>query len=123
MIEKYKHPLLFYSLATLIPWSFWMVAGYISHLTPHTDENLRVASVVAFVGLLGPPLFAYGFIRRDDVLWKDVMSRFFNFRAVRPVYLLLACLLMPASILLAQAVSLLFGYSPEQFVITGHFTF
>jgi len=30
---------------------------------------------------------------------------------------------MPASILLAQAVSLLFGYSASQFVITGHFTF
>ena len=30
---------------------------------------------------------------------------------------------MLASILLAQAVSLLFGYSADQFVITGHFTF
>ena len=30
---------------------------------------------------------------------------------------------MLGSILLAQAISLLFGYSPSQFVITGHFTF
>jgi uncharacterized protein len=30
---------------------------------------------------------------------------------------------MPVSILLAMAISLIFGYSPPQFVITGHFTF
>ena len=38
-------------------------------------------------------------------------------------YYLTACLLIPASILCAMAISLLFGYSPSQFIITGHYTF
>jgi hypothetical protein len=123
IIEKYKHPVLFYCLATLIPWAFWFAAGYISHITPHSDQYLEMASVVAFVGLLGPVAVSYWLIRKDPELRADVYGRFFNFRSVKPVYIIIACCLMPASILLAQAVSLLFGYSASQFVITGQFTF
>ena len=123
MIEKYQHPVRFYVLATTIPWFLWFLAGYISHMEPYADEYLQAASVVAFIGLLGPLGIAGWLILRNKALRADVMARFFNFRSVRPVYLVLACTLMPASILLAQAVSLWFGYSPAQFVITGHFTF
>lgn len=123
MIGKYKHPLLFYVLATIIPWFFWFVAGYVSHVTPYSDQSLRIASIVAFIGLLGPVGVSYWLIRNDHDLLGDVFGRFFNFRSVKPVYIALACLLMPASILLAQAISLLFGHSASQFVITGHFTF
>ena len=123
MINKYKHPLLFYFLATLIPWLLWFLAGYISHLTPHSDDNLEIASVTAFIGLLGPVAVAWWLIRKDPQLRHDVYSRFFNFSSVKPVYIIVACCLMPVSILLAQAISLLFGYSSSQFVITGHFTF
>ncbi|MDH5712070.1 MAG: CPBP family intramembrane metalloprotease, partial [Gammaproteobacteria bacterium] len=80
-------------------------------------------SAVAFIGLLGPVAVSYWLISRDAALRADVYSRFFNFSAVRPVYIVIACGLMPASILLAQAISLLFGYSASQFVITGGFTF
>lgn len=123
MIEKYKHPVLFYCLATIIPWTFWFAAGFISHITPYANHYLNIASVVAVIGLLGPAGVAYWFIRRDPELWADVSSRFFNFKSIKPIYIFLACFLMPVSILLAQAISLLFGYSASQFVITGHFTF
>jgi len=123
MIEKYRHPLLFYSLATVIPWAFWFAAGSISNITPLSDDNLRIASVVAFLGLLGPVAVSFWLISRDSELRADVYGRFFNFGAARPIHVLAACCLMPASILLAQAVSLLFGYSASQFVITGSFTF
>ncbi|MDH5485883.1 MAG: CPBP family intramembrane metalloprotease [Gammaproteobacteria bacterium] len=123
MIEKYKHPILFYCLATMIPWALWFAAGYISHITPYSDQYLEMASVVAFIGLLGPVAVAYWLIRQDPALRADLYSRFFNFSSVKPIYILLACFLMPASILLAQAISLLFGHSASQFVITGHFTF
>ena len=122
-IERYKHPVRFYALATCLPWAFWFVAGYISHLTPLDESHLRVASLVAFVGLLCPFLVAGWLIRKDAELRADVFSRVFNFGRVEPIYYILACVLMPASILLAQAISLLFGYSASQFVITGHFTF
>lgn len=123
IIEKYKHPALFYGLATIIPWLFWFAAGYISHITPYSNQYLKIASVVAFIGLLAPMGVSYWLIRRDPELRADVFSRFFSFRFVKPIYIFLACFLMPASILLAQAISLLFGYSASQFVITGHFTF
>lgn len=122
-IEKYKHPVLFYSLATIIPWAFWFAAGFISHITPYANQYLKIASVVAFIGLLGPMSISYWLIRRDPDLRDDVSKRLFTFKFVRPIYIFLACFLMLGSILLAQAISLLFGYSPSQFVITGHFTF
>lgn len=122
-IEKYKHPLLFYSLSTIIPWVFWFAAGYISHITPYSDQYLKIASAVAFAGLLGPIGATLWLIRNDPILKADVLGRFFNFGTVKRGYIFIACFLMLVSILLAQAISLLFGYSPEQFVITGHFTF
>ncbi|MDH5765731.1 MAG: CPBP family intramembrane metalloprotease [Gammaproteobacteria bacterium] len=123
MIEKYKHPVWFYLLATFIPWAFWFLAGYISHITPYSDHYLNIASATAFIGLLGPVVVSYWFIRKNAYLRADVYNRFFNFGSIKPIYIVLACGLMPASILLAQAISLLFGYSASQFVITGSFTF
>ncbi len=122
-VTKYKHTLLFYALATIIPWMLWLVAGHISHITPYTRQQLVVASVLGFAGLLGPVGAASWLILKDPDLREDVSHRFFNFQSVKPIYLFLAFFLMLTSILLAQAISLLFGYSPSQFVITGHFTF
>ena len=123
IIEKYKHPILFYSLSTVIPWLFWFTAGYISHITPYSNQNLKIASIVSFIGLLGPMGIAYWLIRKDSELKADIYRRFFNFKSIKPVYIFIACFLMLGSILLAQAISLLFGYSTSQFTITGHFTF
>lgn len=123
MMEKYRHPILFYCLATAIPWTFWFAAGFISQITPYSDQYMKIASAVAFVGLLGPAGASYWLIRRDPELRADVYGRLVHFSSVRPVYLFVACFLMLGSILLAQAISLPFGYSPSQFVITGDFTF
>jgi hypothetical protein len=122
-ISRYQYPVRFYSLATILPWALWLTAGYISHRPPLDDEHLAVASVVAFGGLLCPVAVAWWLIGRDPDLRKDVLARLFNFGSANPVYYVLALFLMPASILAAQAISLLFGYSASQFVITGHFTF
>jgi len=31
IIQKYRHTALFYLLATIIPWTFWFAAAYVSH--------------------------------------------------------------------------------------------
>ena len=122
-IDKYNHPWLFFALSTLLPWTFWGVAAYLSHLEPASNSHIKWASFLGLVGLLMPAIIAFWLIHRDIGLQKDLFSRFFNFNSAKPVYLLLALFLMPVSILLAQAISLLFGYSASQFQITGHYTF
>lgn len=123
MIQHYKNPALFFILSTLIPWIFWAAAGYVSWITPYEDKYLQIASILACIGLFAPLGVVYGMTLRKKVLRKDISNRFFNFKNVKPIYLILTCLIMPASIMLAQAISLPFGYSPEQFIITGNFTF
>ncbi|MBN1397755.1 MAG: CPBP family intramembrane metalloprotease [Bacteroidetes bacterium] len=122
-ITKYKNPIHFYSLSTIIPWTFWFAAGYISHITPFKNEYLQIASILGFMGLISPMIVAYSLIHKDSELRNDVLKRFFNFKSIKSVYIVLTCFLMLSSILLAQAISLFFGYSASQFVITGHFTF
>ncbi|MCD4834424.1 MAG: CPBP family intramembrane metalloprotease [Bacteroidales bacterium] len=122
-INNYKHPILFYSLATIIPWMFWFSAGYVSHITSSKDMYMNLASILGFIGLIGPMIISYWLINKEPNLQKDFFNRFFNFKSVKPIYLILTVFLMLVSILLAQAISLLFGHSASQFVITGHYTF
>ncbi len=119
-INNYKHPIFFYSLSTIIPWSFWIIAGYISH---QEQPDMKLESVLGFIGLIAPMIIAFWLINRDSNLKQDLKERLLNFNKVKPIYLFLTFFLMLISILLAQAISLLFGYSPQQFVITAHYTF
>jgi uncharacterized protein len=122
-MNTYQRPILFYSLAIVIPWAFWILAGYISHLTPADSYYTLLSSIIGFLGLLSPALVAFFMTLKNSELRNDILKRFFNFRSIKRVYLFITCFLMLASILLAQAISLLFGYSPSQFTIPGHFTF
>lgn len=123
IVEKYRRPVLFYGLSTAISWMFWFVAAYVSHITPVKSLYISIASVLGFIGLLSPMIVAFIIIFSDIDLRNDLLKRFFNFKTVKPVYLLLTCFLMLTSILLAQAISLLFGYSVSQFTLSGHFSF
>lgn len=123
IISFYKYPKQFFILSILIPWIFWFAAGYVSRMAPYKDIYLNVASILAFIGLLAPIAVAFMLIKKEPYLRKDASTRFFNVGGIKSWYFLWACLIMPVSIMLAQAISLLFGYSSSQFIITGHFTF
>ncbi|MCC8146196.1 MAG: CPBP family intramembrane metalloprotease [Bacteroidales bacterium] len=123
VIYRYRNVKLFYFLSTLLPWAFWFLAGYVSWLIPYRESTLEIASLLAFIGLLAPVVVSGLFISKDKVLREDVLKRFFNFKEVPLSYFLLACLIMPFSIMTAQVISLWFGYDPSQLVITGNFTF
>jgi hypothetical protein len=124
IIAKYKHALSFYALSTLILWAFWFTDGFVSHIVPCADRYLKIASVLGFIGLLSPMGVLYWLISNDPELRSDISKRLLNVKPIKPLYTpSFTCFLMLASILLAQAISLLFGYTPSQFVITGHFTF
>lgn len=122
-IQKYRHPLLFFGLTTLIPWLCWFAAGYLSHITPGNNLYTVVSGILAFLGLLGPMIIAFALMLPDRELRSDLFNRLFSIKKIKPIYLFLTLFLMLISILLAQAISLLFGYSTEQFQLSsGSFT-
>lgn len=121
VINEYKHPFLFYFLCTLIPWSFWFAAAYLSHLPDTSYANL--SGVLGIAGLASPMVIAFTMMYVNPKLRHDLWGRLFSFKKVPPFYLFLACFLMLGSILLAQAISLLFGYSSDQFAFSGKTSF
>ena len=123
IIKRYKRPFLFFLLSAIIPWSLWFLSGYLSHMEPFTKRIEWVTGISSFVGLIVPVIIALFFILPDRQLRSDFLSRFFNFKTIKGEYILITFFLMLISILLAQAISLFFGYSAEQFSFRGSFSF
>ena len=123
MIKKYKSPLGYYVLSTAIPWSLWFLAGYTSRLEPYSYQLEWMTGILSFAGLVGPLLVSLLYIMPNQELRNDFLGRLFNFRFMEAQYILVAFFLMLMSILSAQTISLLFGYSAEQFQLRGAFTF
>jgi membrane protease YdiL (CAAX protease family) len=92
-------------------------------MEPYTAGAEWATGILSFAGLLAPVVIALFFMLGQKDLRNDLLGRFFNFGSIRGQYILVAFFLMLISILAAQAVSLLFGYSPGQFQFRGDFTF
>lgn len=122
-IERYRRPWLFYGLSTAVPWALWFGAAYLSHLSPASQLLALGVSVLGIAGLLAPAFIAYRMIWPDSELRDDIRRRLFSLRGIQPVHLFLTCFLMLGSILLAQAISLLFGHSADQFRLAGASSF
>jgi membrane protease YdiL (CAAX protease family) len=123
IIKRYKHPFTFYFLSTAIPWGLWFFSGYLSHREPFTKTLEWATGITSIVGLIAPFIVALFFMLPDKELRADFLGRFFNFKKIKPEYILVTFFLMLFSILTAQAISLFFGYSAEQFAFRGSFTF
>ena len=123
VVKQFNRPFLFYFLSLVIPWSFWFAAAYFSKLEPPKESYTVISSVLGFLGLLAPTVIAFWLIFRNPLLKRDFLGRVFNFTAAKPIYYFLTVFLMLASILVAQAISLLFGYSPSQFAFAESYSF
>lgn len=119
----YKKARLFFGLSAVIPWSFWFFAGYIGNLETESTALGNLASIIAFLGLLSPIMITIFLAKNDKQVVRDLSRRIFNLKGVGSTYIVLTFVLMPISILLAQAVSLLFGYSITQFYLAESFSF
>jgi uncharacterized protein len=119
-LRAFRHPVLFYTLATAIPWALWGLAGWMSW---RPAANVGLESALGLAGLCAPMLVASALILPQENLRRDLLARLIAIPTGGWPYLAAACVIMPASILAAQAVSLLFGYSASQFRLTGHFSF
>ena len=122
-VNIYRKTGLFFGLSTLIPWVLWFIAGNISHIKTESTSPQLLASIIAFLGLLAPVMITLFLAWGNKMIVHDLRKRFINFKVVDSVYIVLAFVLMPFSILLAQAISLLFGYSIEQFRLAESFSF
>ncbi|TWA82859.1 CAAX prenyl protease-like protein [Azospirillum brasilense] len=123
IIQRYDRPWAFYSLATLGPWTAWGGAAWLSHQEGIGRAGLTAVAALLLLGLLLPFLTAWRLTRTDPVLRDDLHRRL-----VRPDrrQLRLATLgagIMLGSILLAQALSLLLGYSTDQFRLAANASF
>ncbi len=117
---NYKHPLLYYGLSIFFSWILWFTAAYLSH---YTKQNNWI-NILELAGLLFPFILSLVLIFTNKALTHDFVNRFFNFDKSKWVYYVLVVTLMLGSLLLAQIVSLFFGYSTLQFnlALTPSFT-
>jgi membrane protease YdiL (CAAX protease family) len=122
-INEYKHPILFYFLCISIPWSLWFAAAYLSHLPADNNFYAMLSGVLGIIGLISPALIAFLMMYVNPKLRNDLWNRLFTFKKIQPIYLFLTCFLMLGSILVAQAISLIFGYSVGQFAFSGGISF
>ncbi len=120
---RYDRPVLFYVLATAIPWAFWFAAAYLSHLPEQTPAVQVSTAVLGLAGLVAPVFVVVGLVWNRPELRADILQRLVWPRGVRWGFVAGALMLLLASLLAAQALSLLFGYSPDQFLLRGGFTF
>ncbi len=123
VVARYRRPWLFYGLSTAIPWALWFTAGYLSRLPEPTTARLATMAVLGLGGLFAPLVVAWSLVRKDPVLRADVLHRLVNVREVPGWAWAVSLLLLPVALLVATAVSLLLGYSPEQFLLRGGVSF
>lgn len=117
-IQHYRRPWLFYSLATIIPWAFWLVTAGMSHHPARTPQWANLGALLAVLGVLAPAVVAACLIFPHAALRQDCIRRLTHFSAASPTYWLLACLIMPTSTILAIALSLPLGFGAAQFHLT-----
>ena len=115
-LEKYRHPFIFYGIAVLIPWALWFITGAISY-SPLWDNRFWfiLGSVLVLLGAIAPMTGALSLILPDKEMRDELVSACISFRGIHWGWWVFHFFFPLAAILLATAISLLFGYSPQQF--------
>jgi hypothetical protein len=122
-LDKYNHPVLFSARAVGFPWVCWFIAAWLSRRWEGNPSAMVWGSVFGLLGLCGPAGIAMILILPDGEMRQELFSQIFNFKGIRPIFWVLSFVIFPVSILSAQAISLLFGYSASQFKFVEHISF
>ena len=107
MFKNYDRPFFFYGMSLFLPWAFWCIAAYISHL-PNQNEYIIWQGILSILGLITPMLTAAYLFISKPVLFNDLKNRFFGFKHIRARYLFL---------------SVFIGHDLSQFYISGKTSF
>ena len=116
-METYKYkPVLFFALAYLFTWIFWVPAIFL----PET-----VGSVLMVTGLVAPAVISTLFVLRSGspVLKQDLKNKIVGFYKVNWLNVLLAILVFAGIVAASILLSLAFGQSIRQFSFTEDFSF
>ena len=116
-MKKYKYrPALFFVLAYLFTWMFWLPAIFV-------PENIGI--ILMLIGLIAPAVISTIFVLASDSesLKQDLKNKVFGFYKVKWQNVILAIIVFVAIIVASILLSLLFGQSIEQFAFTEDFSF
>jgi uncharacterized protein len=116
---KYK-PFKFYLITFLVTCAALFSAAYFSY----NDSYTFYKYACIFIGVVTPFTVAMFMIygSGNDEMKKDFINRLLNLKLVQPKYLLFVLLIMPATVVLATAISLLFGQPVGQFAVSPGFS-
>ena len=116
-MKKYKYrPVLFFVLAYLFTWMFWIPAVFL-------PENIGI--ILMLIGLIAPAIISTIFVLASDseALKQDLKNKVFGFYKVKWQNVILAIIVFAMIIVASILLSLLFGQSIEQFAFTEDFSF
>lgn len=123
VVYQYNRPVLFYVLVTAIPWACWFLAAYLSHLPNQSQPVLQATLVLSVAGLVAPVAVVIALAWRKPDLRADIRQRMAWPLEAHWFFISCSFLLIPASLMVAQAISLAFGYDVEQFQLREGYTF
>ncbi len=109
-------PVLFFALAYLFTWIFWVPAIFI-----HSD----IAAVLMLIGLFAPAVVSTVFVMASgsELLKKDLKIKLIGLYKVKWGNVLLAIVQFAGIVVCSILLSLLFGQSTDQFAFTEDFSF
>jgi membrane protease YdiL (CAAX protease family) len=116
-MKKYKYrPVLFFVLAYLFTWMFWIPAVFV-------PENIGI--ILMLIGLIAPAVISTIFVLASDseALKQDLKNKVFGFYKVKWQNVILAIIVFAMIIVASILLSLLFGQSIEQLAFTEDFSF
>ena len=118
---QYK-PIVYFSFTFLITFVLWFIGAYLSH-----QARDGLYTIFMLIGLLTPFIISLFMIIRskNTELRKDFVNRLFNLKLIRPSIglTLFYFLIMPITVVISIAISLLFGGSVSQFNFADGFSF
>lgn len=115
--EKYKYrPVLFFLMAYLFTWIFWVPAIFV---------NETLGSVLMVLGLFAPPVVSTVFVLASgsDVLKRDLKNKLIGFYRVKWGNVAISIVVFAVIIVCSILLSLAFGQSLDQFSFTDDFSF
>jgi membrane protease YdiL (CAAX protease family) len=122
MIDGYKYNGKKYFLAVFGSTSlFWGVGSYMSFNPEWVDYYM----FPMLLGLMMPAVVAMVMISLQPFsgMKRDLLQRLVSYRLIQPGVFLLSLALMPLSVILSILISLAFGGSTEQFLLSEGFSF